>query len=81
MDTYNKAKEDNVELNHVPFLLGLVGCSPEFPCQNGGTCDSIAHFAVCICPSGFEGNSCQGKQQVFNPTCELDRWKPAFVSV
>ena len=28
-------------------------------CLNGGTCYDLGHSFTCVCPSGWEGNSCQ----------------------
>jgi hypothetical protein len=40
------------------FVVDVDECASA-PCQNGGTCVDLVDSFRCICPSGWEGNSCQ----------------------
>ena len=46
----------------ISFLLEF-NCPGDGSCSNQGTCDSSS--GTCICDSGFEGHSCQGRYHCY----------------
>ncbi|XP_069072505.1 zona pellucida sperm-binding protein 1-like [Pleurodeles waltl] len=47
-----------------PLLLKPLGCSANYPCQNGGTCEQ----GICVCKNGFIGSYCEDIRVLLN--CE-----------
>ncbi|XP_069073457.1 zona pellucida sperm-binding protein 1-like isoform X2 [Pleurodeles waltl] len=47
-----------------PVLLKPLGCSTNYPCQNGGTCEQ----GICVCKNGFIGRYCEDIRVLLN--CE-----------
>jgi hypothetical protein len=61
------------------FFVAAQGCADEevgacdaSPCQNGGACIESANGAVCLCPAGFDGASCETPLSVLPGDCAAE---------
>ena len=70
------------------FIPADIQCPGDGTCSNQGTCNLST--GICVCDSGFQGQTCQGKTILFlidtglelgiwNRGCQIQGWNKYYV--